>query len=207
MSIWNSTTLCVEEIEEIKKDTIFDIEEIESLYERFKYLDRTGVGFLTFVEFQMIPEFYSNPFSRLIINHLEKMNSFEKINFVVYLEFLSVFNKRTPKSKRIQFLFNLFDLEGTGKITVKNLCIIYNLMMGRNSESNADKNAAEDVLKIFDKNRKGYLNLDDFTDFYNSDVSLEKNMTLNFTKYISREEPKGFWTSVWPKNREKQKKV
>ena len=38
----------------------------------------------------MIPEFYSNPFSKLIITHLEALNSFEDVSFVSYLEFLEV---------------------------------------------------------------------------------------------------------------------
>lgn len=208
MSIWNSTTLCVEEIEELKKNTAFDIQEIESLYERFKYLDRTGVGFLTFVEFQMIPEFYSNPFSRLIINHLERMKLFEKISFGIYLEFLGIFSGKSPKSKRISFLFSLFDLDGTGKITRKDLCRIYVMMTKDDTiEPVVDEEAVNEVLRLFDKKSKGYLDLNDFTDFYNSDSSLEKNMVLDFSKYISREEPKGFWAYVWPESIEKQKKI
>lgn len=185
MSIWTSSLLCEEEIEELKRSTSFSVTEIELLYERFKYLDKTNSGFLTFVEFQLIPEFYSNPFCGLILNYLEQINSYEKVTFASYMEFLNIFNFKTPKDKRISFLFSCFDLDKSGKITRQNLLEINKLMISRSDEKVAnidekqlDENV-DDVLNLYDRGDKGYLSKRDFEKFYNSDLSLEENMKID----------------------------
>lgn len=185
MSIWVSSSLCEEEIEELRKSTIFTVVEIESLYERFKYLDKSSSGFLTFVEFQMIPEFYSNPFCNLIMNYLESINSYEKVTFNSYLQFLSIFNVKTSKTKRISFLFSLFDLEKRKKITKKSLLKIHSLMANNKLDLNFDKNAQEsvdEVLRSYDIGNKGFLDKKDFELLYNSDPSLEANMVIDISR-------------------------
>lgn len=187
MSFWTNNKLCEEEIEELKKGTIFNVEEIEGLYERFNYLDRSNTGFLTFAELQMVPEFYSNPFSNLFINHLERMNGYEQVSFASYLEFLQVFSSKSSKEERTLFLFNLFDLDKDGKINREDLKKIYRLMnkgekpVETNKEEN--KSEIEEVLDFYDKGAKGYLDQADFQQLYDSDALLEKNMILDFSKY------------------------
>ncbi|ELA40995.1 uncharacterized protein VICG_01954 [Vittaforma corneae ATCC 50505] len=191
MSLWHVNTLCEEEIEELEKNTIFTALEIESLYERFKYLDRSNTGFLTFAEFQMIPEFYSNPFSKLLINCLESRNSFEKVSFASYLEFLELFHMKTPKEERISFLFNLFDFDGDKSLSRKDLSQVLYLMTKKEDEAKIDE-----VLNAFDRGKKGYLSYADFTTFYESDPSFEKNMIIDFDENIKVEE-EGFWQTMW----------
>lgn len=166
--------LCEEELEELEKSTVFTAVEIELLYERFKYLDRGNVGFLTFAEFQMIPEFYSNPFSRLLIAYLEKSNSFEGVGFANFLKFLEIFSPKVEKRKRISFLFKIFDLDRDNKISAEDLIEIQALMTGEKDEEKINE-----ALELFDVGKKGYLNKKDFTAFYNSDPSIEKNMCLS----------------------------
>ena len=205
MSVWASSLLCEEEIDELKRSTSFSVTEIEALYERFKYLDKTNSGFLTFVEFQLIPEFYSNPFCNLILNHLEKLNSYEKVTFASYMEFLNIFNLKTPKSKRISFLFSFFDLDKKGKITRKNLIDIYTLMTTKNCDekgkecSKRSEKEADNVLDLYDKGKKGYLNRTDFERLYNSDPSLEKNMIIDIRGFTGKfSDETDFIDMLWP---------
>lgn len=194
MSIWDGNTLCEEEIEELKKSTVFKVHEIEALYERFKYLNRSNTSFLTFIDFQMIPEFHSNPFSKLLINYLEGMNSFENISFASYLEFLQIFNAKTPRPRRISFLFNLFDIDQDSKISKSDLLEIQNLM-----EREQSMEAIEEVLSLFDATGKGYLDYEDFVNFYDSDPSFEYNMLLDLSSYYKEPVESGFWNSLWSK--------
>lgn len=178
MSIWHGNTLCEEELEELEKTTVFDANEIESLYERFRYLDRGSTGFLTFAEFQMIPEFYSNPFSRLHINRLESFSSFEKVCFATFVQFLEIFNVKTPVEARISFLFDLFDIDGDKRISRQDLSQILFLMIKKEDQKQVDE-----VLELYDLKKKGYLDYSDFIRFYESDPSFEKNMILDFKEY------------------------
>ena len=81
----HSTFLCDEEIEEIKSTTCFDYAEIEHLFERFCFLDKMNVGFLTYNELNNVPEFEMNPFNKLIINFLEKKMDYQHISFLCFL--------------------------------------------------------------------------------------------------------------------------
>lgn len=202
MSLWHVNMLCEEEVEELEKNTVFTATEIESLYERFKYLDRSDTGFLTFAEFQMIPEFYSNPFSKLLINCLESLNSFEKVSFASYLEFLETFNEKTPKEERISFLFNLFDFDRDKKLSRTDLSQVLCLMTRKE-----DSGEVDGVLEAFDRDGKGYLSYMDFASFYESDSSFEKNMIIDFGGDIKSHEEEGFWQTIWPAKDKSQKQA
>lgn len=193
MSLWHGNLLCEEELEDLERSTVFTSSEIEMLYERFKYLDRSNTGFLTFAEFQMIPEFYSNPFSKLITTHLEGLNSFEKVSFASYLEFLEIFSGKNDIDTRVSFLFSIFDIDKDGHISEADLAQILVLMTGK-----ADDTQIRGVLVAFDEGSKGYLDYTDFTNFYNSDPAIEKNMVLDFGGEPTTGRDRGFWASIWP---------
>lgn len=195
MSIWNSNLLCEEEIDELTSTKVFTVPEIEYLYERFKYLDRSNSGHLSFAEFHMIPEFYSNPFSKLIMEHLERHSHYEKLTFGHFISFLEIFNSRTCKSKRIAFLFELFDLEGERKLSRDVLRKIHHMMVKRDDESRI-----QEVLDIYDQGNKGYLSLEDFSRLYEQDPSLEENMMIDFSRNIENARDENIWDIVWPSN-------
>jgi Ca2+-binding EF-hand superfamily protein len=205
MSIWQSHSLCEEEIEELRKATIFQIEEIEVLFERFKYLDKTSSGFLTFVDFQMIPEFYSNPFCNLIINYLEGLNGYEKVTFANYLDFLCIFNVKTQTYRRISFLFNLFDLKKIKRIRKEDLLKIQSIILTiehtndtTDDTSSDDISDADYILNEFDEEKKGYLNFNDFENFYNSDPNFEKNMIIDISRYTNKMKEVRLIDLIWP---------
>ena len=75
----NSTILCEEELEELKNTSVFNFVEIEHLYERFCYLDRLNVGYLTYKELNSIPEFEMNPFNKLICSVIERRFDYQNI--------------------------------------------------------------------------------------------------------------------------------
>jgi len=200
MSIWNSNLLCVEEIEELSRNYVFTVPEIECLYERFKYLDRSNAGHLTFAEFHMIPEFYSNPFSKLIVEHLERKTNYERITFGTFIEFMNLFSSKTDKSGRIEFLFEIFDLENNGRLCRKTLNKIYFMMT--KSES---RNEVSELLKQYDLDNKGYLDIDDFTRLFLEDPSLDECMIIDFKKNIEDAKDENIWDILWPKYSSKKR--
>ena len=183
--------LTVDEIESIKDSTVFNEQEIEILYDRFNYLDRNECGHLTFNEFQMIPEFHSNPFSRLILEYLERKTGYELINFACYLEFLSLFSAKTDKVKRVRYLFDIFDLNRNGQLCADVLHRLSGLMGGPDSET------VEEVLSRYG-GEKDYLDVEDFARLYAEDPTLEENMLIDFSRFAQKEKKVSFWELVWP---------
>ncbi|EOB12049.1 calcineurin beta subunit, partial [Nosema bombycis CQ1] len=125
MGNMHSSILYEEEIEAIKSTTVFEYAEIEHLFDRFLYFDKMNLGYLTYNELNNIPEFEINPFSKLIINFLEKKMDYEHISFLCFLSFLEIFHVKTDKSVRINFLFDIFDLHRDGRLCKVVLTRIY----------------------------------------------------------------------------------
>ncbi|KAF9763313.1 Calcineurin subunit B type 2 [Nosema granulosis] len=188
----NSAILCEEEIEAIKSTTVFEYAEIEHLFERFLYLDKMNYGYLTYNELNNIPEFEINPFNKLIINALEKKMDYENISFPCFLSFLEIFHRKTDKIIRIQFLFDIFDLNRDGRLcksVLNRIC----MLMGKSGHGEA-----EYVLEIFDRNNKGFLDMNDFIFFYDSDPNIEKNMVIDYSKNIKQPQKVGFLDIIVP---------
>ncbi|AFN83431.1 Ca2+-binding protein [Encephalitozoon romaleae SJ-2008] len=193
MGSLSSTMLCEEEIEELKNITVFDEREIEHLYERFQFLDRESRGYLTYNELNNIPEFQSNPFSHLIMKSIEKMTDYEKMTFPHFLEFLGIFSEKASKKKRVRYLFDIFDLNGDGRLC-RNVLIRVNKMMGQDGKMEE----VENLLNIYDEGGKGYLDISDFTKFYESDPLIDKNMIIDFSKNLKQRRQVGFMQVLWP---------
>ncbi|KAL6120442.1 hypothetical protein NUSPORA_02831 [Nucleospora cyclopteri] len=169
-----------EELEYLEKNTVFSSDEIVYLFNRFCYLDRRKCGYLSYTDFQLIPEFVSNPFCDLIVGYIEEyITEDEKLNFAYFLDFLKLFHAATPKSARINYLFNLFDLNKDHKLCIKVLSKIMQIIGVKEAE-----NAAGETLKQYDIGQKGFLDIFDFTRLYNEDDNLEKILVIDFKKNI-----------------------
>ena len=96
-----------EEIDYLVLNTVFCKEEILYLFDRFVYLDKYKAGHLTYAEFEMIPEFSSNPLKNLILNYIEdNVLEYEKMNFAYFLDFMRIFHIKAEQTKRINFFFH-----------------------------------------------------------------------------------------------------
>ncbi|KAG0434615.1 Calcineurin subunit B [Dictyocoela muelleri] len=155
-----SSVLYAEELEDLERKTIFSQTEIENLYERFKMIDRNSSGIISLQSLLMIPEFISNPMSYRFIRVLEKYTNYEPISFPVFLDIMQIFSTKYDVSKRIEFVFNIFDLHGDGKLCKNVFLKLFKDFLKNN------KSAVDDIFIYYDKECKGYLDYSDFHDFY-----------------------------------------
>ncbi|KAI5153045.1 hypothetical protein ENBRE01_3142 [Enteropsectra breve] len=191
-------TLSDEELAELQESFSFEKREIEFLYERFNFLDKSRFGYLNYGDLMRIPEFGSNPFSRMIVQHIEKGNENTKIDFVIFLDFLELFSARTAASKRISFLFDVLNLNKNGRLCRVVLAAIQEHMRGTLDTAEIDA-----LLGEFDTGDKGYLDFNDFQQFYLSNSRLDVNMTIDFSKiYETAEKSVTIWDLLWPKFKE-----
>ncbi|KAM0673409.1 Calcineurin subunit B type 1 [Gurleya vavrai] len=184
MGFLTSKMLYEEEIEDLIESTCFTRQEIKILYERFKMLDRSNNGYITFNELMMLPEFHSNPLSGIILNAIEDTIKYENMSFPYFLDVMQVFNKKKDKKDRIRFIFKAIDLNCDGKICANVLMRLYKMINGENCDDVEMTIEIGKVLNVYDSGNKGYLSFKDFCRFYNSDCTIDKILIMEFDRSL-----------------------
>ncbi|CAO2047142.1 unnamed protein product [Urochloa humidicola] len=112
-----SSMLTQYDIEEVQEhcNYLFSQQEIVSLYERFCQLDRSAKGFISEGEFLSIPEFSLNPLSKRLLRMVDGLN------FKDFVAFLSTFSAKASLRQKIELIFKVYDIDGKGKVTFKDL--------------------------------------------------------------------------------------
>ncbi len=111
-------------------------EQVASLYERFRKLDREKHGVLTKKELMMVPELAMNPLADRLVDVVLAEGSDGAINFRDFLRLLACFHVRSDAS--LARLFQLFDEDGDGMLSRADLRSTIRLMVGPGPEVGAD---------------------------------------------------------------------
>ena len=98
--------------------------EVEALFTRFRDLDRDHKGYLTPAQLQLIPEIALNPLAPRLLAR------FENVNFVDFCVLLSYFSKNATREDQVQFIFSIFDTDGDGRVTKRDLLQMLQLLAG-----------------------------------------------------------------------------
>lgn len=188
MGFFTDNMLCEEEIEDLMNSTNFNQKELELLYERFKMLDRQNNGYLTYSDIMFIPEFCANPFNNRIICAMEKTIEYESMTFPFFLEIMSIFSPKSSIHQRIRFLFNVFDLNEDGRLCAAVLSKIYEMLYGNDAVRGTCAKEVGELLRTYDRKHKGYLNYNDFVNFY-LDNNLDRMFLIDFGKDLIKKKP------------------
>lgn len=111
-------------------------EQVASLYERFRKLDREKHGVLTKKELMMVPELAMNPLADRLVDVVLAEGSDGAINFRDFLRLLACFHVRSDAS--LTRLFQLFDEDGDGMLSRADLRSTIRQMVGPGPEVGAD---------------------------------------------------------------------
>ena len=127
MGNFNSQLLPLE-LEELSRETSLTHQEIKKLYKRFITLDKENKSFITLLEFMSIPELVMNPLANRILKVFDK-NSRSELNFREFISNLSVFSLHTKRDTKLQFAFDVYDVDGDGFIDSRDLFYIIKLLV------------------------------------------------------------------------------
>lgn len=97
----------VEELVDLSKGC-FTQEDIESLYRRFRTLDRNRKGYLLGNELLDIPELSINPLNKRIAYFCDG------INFKEFVRILAPYSRRASREDTLRALFGVWDVNGDG---------------------------------------------------------------------------------------------
>eukprot|EP00171_Calliarthron_tuberculosum_P011893 IDg11893t1 len=119
-----SSSLLVEEIDEISAQTKLSVDEVRHLYQRFQKLDRGQRGKLSVESLMMIPELAMNPLAPRLAS------MFEDANFRQFAELLSVFGSSADPILKRMFLFRAYDVDGDGFVSKDDLSAVMRMLLG-----------------------------------------------------------------------------
>lgn len=174
----NTSQLRPEEIEEMQKGTNFSHKEIKRLYKRFKKLDKDGSGTITSDEFMMIPELAVNPLVKRVISIFDA-NKDDSVNFKEFISALSVFSNRGGKQEKLEFAFKVYDIDGDGFISNRELFEVLKMMVGNNLSDVQLQQIVDKTILEADEDGDGKISFHEFSKVLNN-TDLENKMTISF---------------------------
>lgn len=136
-----SLGLTQHDVEELKEHVggVFTQSEIESLYTRFKTLDRSRKGFITTGELLSIPELSINPLAQRLVR------LFESVHFKEFVRVLAAFSRKATKAQKIEFIFHVYDVDGDGIVAREDMLIMLRQLAG-STLSDEDLNSVVDQV-------------------------------------------------------------
>ena len=196
----SSLQLQPEDIEAIQEETGFNNNQIDRLYSRFSSLDKQDKGYLSREDFLRIPELAISPLGDRIVHAFftesrsgdneDEVDSRDegKVDFKAFVRVLAHFrpidksaekNKLNTRMKKLQFAFRMYDLDGDGKITKKELKTVLTLMVGSNiSEKQLDSIAERTIMEATLDN-DDLMSFEEFAKVLER-TEVEKKMSIRF---------------------------
>ncbi|CAL1284581.1 unnamed protein product [Larinioides sclopetarius] len=173
-------------LEELCRKTKFSRKEIQLMYRAFKqecphgYVEEDTFRFI-FSHF--FPYGNASLYAHYVFRTFDQ-NKNGAITFKDFIQCLSLLCRGSIQEK-LQWAFKLYDLNGDGRITKKELtdiiCSVYALM-GRKSFSGAEEKALRDhVDKTFQKmdiNKDGVVTMDEFMEICSKDETIAQSLAL-----------------------------
>ncbi|KAL6591406.1 hypothetical protein ACP70R_026036 [Stipagrostis hirtigluma subsp. patula] len=153
-----SSMLTQYDIEEVQEhcNYLFSQQEIVSLYERFCQLDRSAKGFISEDEFLSIPEFSLNPLSKRLLRMVDGLN------FKDFVAFLSTFSAKASLRQKIELIFKVYDIDGKGKVTFKDLLEVLRDLSGSFMSEEQREQVLTKVLEEAGYSRDCTFSVEDF---------------------------------------------
>lgn len=103
---------------------VFNQAEIESLYKRFRSLDRGRKGYISADEFLAIPELSINPVAQRLVR------LFECCNFKDFAKLLAALSPRATRDDKLAYMFMVYDIDGDGAISRDDMGIMLKQLAG-----------------------------------------------------------------------------
>ena len=147
------------------------VREVESLYRRFKKLDRKRGGSITREDFHLIPELSMNPLCDRLIALFDPSQS-DAVTFDLFVHTVHLFSPHANPHDRVRAIFNLYDVDGDGKIAAEDLQAILRLLVGDNIDEETLRAIVRQTLEECGKvGSEAAVTLEDFDSILGPDIA------------------------------------
>ena len=117
-----------EELEELSSLTLFTRAELQSLYHRFRTLDRASAGHLLDDDLLRVPEVAMNPLVDRVVQAVGGGGG--GLTFVGFCKALAAFNARRSKEEVLEAVFECFDRDRDGLLDRREIAELVRTIVG-----------------------------------------------------------------------------
>lgn len=174
----NALPFSKEELQELQDSTALTETQILRLYKRFAKLDKDRSGSISREEFNSIPALASNPLVDRVLAVMDTTGD-KCVDFGEFVRALSVLSSQTAKQEKLRFTFKMYDIDGDGRISNRDLYQTLRIMVGMNLTGVQLQQIVDKTFIEADTDRDGYISFEEFeTIAMNSDFG--DRLTLHF---------------------------
>eukprot|EP01105_Mastigella_eilhardi_P002904 TRINITY_DN13757_c1_g1_i1.p1 TRINITY_DN13757_c1_g1~~TRINITY_DN13757_c1_g1_i1.p1 ORF type:complete len:184 (-),score=86.12 TRINITY_DN13757_c1_g1_i1:133-630(-) len=160
--------------------TNFTETELRRLYRRFKKLDTDGSGTLTPDEFTAIPDLKMNPLLGRLLSIFDK-NKDEEIQFSEFVTTLATLSNKGSQQQKLQFAFQIYDMDGDGYISNGELFQVLKMMVGSNLNDVQLQQIVDKTIIAADEDKDGKISFEEFVKIINkNNDSISEKLTINW---------------------------
>lgn len=157
----SGSPLSKEEMQELQDSTALTEAQILRLYKRFNKLDKDKSGVLSRDEFNSISALASNPLVDRVLAVMDTSGN-KYVSFREFARALSILSSQTAKREKLRFTFAMYDIDGDGKISNKDLYQTLRIMVGMNLTGVQLQQIVDKTFIEADMDRDGYISFEEF---------------------------------------------
>eukprot|EP00758_Cryptobia_borreli_P010331 Tbor_TRINITY_DN5559_c0_g1::TRINITY_DN5559_c0_g1_i1::g.13196::m.13196/K06268/PPP3R, CNB; serine/threonine-protein phosphatase 2B regulatory subunit len=150
-----------DELQHLQEGTTLSQAQILRLHKRFRKLDKDGNGEISREEFNSIPSLAANPLLERVLTVFDTDGD-KSVDFKEFVRALAIFSNDVEKKEKLMFTFKMYDIDGDGKISNKDLFQTLEIMVGTNLTPLQLQQIVDKTFIEADTDRDGYISFAEF---------------------------------------------
>lgn len=162
--------LSIQELNNLAANSGLSESELKTLHSNFQKFDTGNKGFVTREDILIklsTKGSQDNALTQRIFEQFESFSKHKEIDFNKLITITNAFDAN-KKDAKLKFLFDMIDSDKDGLIGVKELEAGFSLVKLEKMSSQDLSEIAQQTLLYVDKDNDGFMNFEEFKEFYNS---------------------------------------
>mmetsp|Transcript_11988 Transcript_11988/g.23276 ORF Transcript_11988/g.23276 Transcript_11988/m.23276 type:complete len:191 (-) Transcript_11988:11-583(-) len=157
----------------------FDQDDIKRFYSRFRALDSDGNGQLDSTEFLGVAELAENPLVQRVVSVFDKDGN-GSVSFLEFVLGLSKLASNTSSEDKLEFAFNIYDVNNDGYISNGDLFKVMKMMVADNLDDAQLQQLVDRQMVSADRDGDGKLSFQEFKDAVTG-IGVAEQLSINLS--------------------------